>query len=169
MPFHPVRLPSMRSVQQGDVVAAHINPRYGGYFGHPHVCIPVGEPRPEIREMFKVCEEAFEAFKAEARPGRSLGDVCRKVLGSVEAAGFDWAKQPLAHSIGLMQQEPPVGGVLPNPYPDFELQENQVFSLHPWVGRIADEIGIDSGRSVVITKDGARPVGTRKQVELFVL
>jgi hypothetical protein len=117
--------------------------------------------------MFRVCEEAFETFKVEARPGASLGDVCRKTLGVIERAGYDWSKEPLCHSIGLMQQEPPVGGVNPNPYPDFELVENQTFGLHPWVGRMAEGIGIDSGKAVRITKDGAVPFGPAASVELF--
>jgi Xaa-Pro aminopeptidase len=166
-PFHPVRRPSTRELCDGDVVLAHFNPRYGGYFSHPHACFTVGEPRPEIATMFQVCEEAFETFKAEARPGASLGDVCRKTLGVIERAGYDWSKEPLCHSIGLMQQEPPVGGVNPNPYPDFELVENQTFGLHPWVGRMAEGIGIDSGKAVRITKGGAVPFGPAASVELF--
>ena len=168
-PFHPVRKPSMRVLQDGDVVQAHINPRYAGYYGHPHVCLTVGEPRTDISDMFRVCEEAFETFKANAKPGVTLGEVSRKTLGVIEKAGYDWVKEPLAHSIGLNQQEPPVSGVLPNPYPDFELVENQTFGLHPWVGRMAEGIGIDSGRPVRITKDGAVPFGPTPKVELMVV
>ena len=158
-PFHPVRKPSMHELYTGEAVVAHINPRYAGYFAHPHVCVTVGEPTPHIREMFNVANEAFQTFLAGAKPGVSLGDVCRGALSVIERAGYDWAKEPLTHSIGLAQQETPVGGVLPNAYPDFELRENQTFGLHPWVGHIADEIGIDSGRSVRITKNGAVPFG----------
>jgi Xaa-Pro aminopeptidase len=147
----------------------HINPRYGGYFGHPHVCISVGEPSTEIRRRFEVCAEAFETFKEYARPGANLADVCRKTLGVIEKAGYEWSKEPVAHSIGLAQQEPPVGGVQPTPYPDFELEENNVFGLHPWVGRISEEFGIDSGRSVVVTKNGGRAIGSRTSVQLFVV
>ncbi len=166
-PFHPVRKPSMCVLEEGDVVLAHINPRYGGYFGHPHVCLTVGEAQPVIKEMFRVCEEAFETFKANARPGVTLGEVSRKTLGVIEQAGYDWVKEPLAHSIGLAQQEPPVTGVQPSPYPDFELMENQTFGLHPWVGRMADGIGLDSGRAVRITKEGAVPFGPSPRVELM--
>jgi len=166
-PFHPVRKPSTHPLEEGDVVMAHMNPRYAGYFGHPHVCLTVGEPRPEIREMFQVCAEAFETFKASARPGVSLGDACRKTLDVIERAGYDWSKEPLVHSIGLAQNEPPNGGIKSNPYPDFELLENQTFGLHPWVGRMAESIGIDSGRPVRITKDGAVPFGSASTVELY--
>lgn len=166
-PFHPVRRPSTRQLEEGDVVMAHINPRYGGYFGHPHVCLTIGEPRPEISDMFRVCEEAFETFKASAKAGASLADVCRKTLGVIENGGYDWRKEPVCHSIGLMQQEPPVGGVLPNPYPDFELVENNTLGLHPWVGHMAAGNGIDSGRSVRITKNGAVPFGATQSVELL--
>jgi len=168
-PFHPVRKPSVRVLRDGDVVLAHINPRYAGYFGHPHVCLTVGEPRTEISDMFRVCEEAFETFKANAKPGVTLGEVSRKTLGVIEKAGYDWVKEPLAHSIGLNQQEPPVSGVLPHPYPDFELVENHTFGLHPWVGRMAEGIGIDSGRPVRITKAGAVPFGPTANVELMVV
>ncbi len=166
-PFHPVRKPSLRSLQEGDVVMAHLNPRYGGYFGHPHVCLTIGEPRAEIRAMFQVCEEAFETFKAAARPGATLGDACRKTLGVIERAGYEWRKEPLVHSIGLAQNEPPNGGIPSNPYPDLELRENQTFGLHPWVGRMADGIGIDSGRAVRITGEGAVPFGGLPRVELY--
>lgn len=158
-PFHPVRKPSTRELREGDVIVAHINPRYRGYFGHPHICVTVGEPSHQVREMFEVCNEAFHTFLATAKPGAGLGDVCRETLGVIERAGFDWAKEPLTHSIGLAQQEPPVGGVPPDAYPDFELAENQTFGLHPWVGRMAEEFGIDSGRSVRITPSGAVPFG----------
>lgn len=166
-PFHPVRKPSSRVLEQGDVVMAHFNPRYGGYFGHPHVCLSLGDPRLEIRSMFQVCEEAYETFKAHARPGVSLGDVCRKTLDLIERAGYDWSKEPLVHSIGLAQNEPPNGGVKPDPYPDLELVENHTFGLHPWVGRMAERVGIDSGRAVHITKDGAVPFGGMPSVELY--
>jgi Xaa-Pro aminopeptidase len=166
-PFHPVRKPSAHVLQDGDVVMAHVNPRYGGYFGHPHVCLTVGEPRPEIRAMFDVCADAFETFKASARPGVSLGEACRKTLDVIEGAGYDWSKEPLCHSIGLAQNEPPNGGIRSNPYPDFELVENQTFGLHPWVGRMAESIGIDSGRPVRITREGAVPFGGSPTLELY--
>jgi Xaa-Pro aminopeptidase len=166
-PFHPVRKPSTRTISQGDVVMAHINPRYSGYFGHPHVCLTVGEPQPRVKAMFQVAEEAYETFKANARPGVSLGDVCRKTLDVIERHGYDWQKEPLCHSIGLAQNEPPNGGIPSNPYPALELVENQTFGLHPWVGRMAESIGIDSGRAVRITKDGAVPFGGLPSIELY--
>lgn len=168
-PFHPASKPSTRLLREGDVLLAHVNPRYGGYFGHPHVCVTLGEPRADIQAMFQVCEEAFETFKANAKPGITLGEVSRKTLAVIERAGYDWVKEPLAHSIGLNQSEAPRSGVLPDPYPDFELVENQAFGLHPWVGRMADNIGIDSGRAVRITKDGAVPFGPSPNVELMVV
>lgn len=168
-PFHPVRKPTLHVIQPGDVVVTHINPCYAGYYGHPHVPLTIGEPRPEIRDMFRISQEAFETFKAEAKAGVSLGDVCRKVLGVIERAGYDWQKEPLTHSIGLSQNEAPNAGIPANPYPDFELQENQTFGLHPWVGRMADQLGIDSGRPVRITKTGAVPFGPNPSVELFVV
>ncbi len=168
-PFHPVRKPSARVLQDGDIIMAHMNPRYAGYFGHPHVTLSLGEPPQEIRAMFDVCTEAFEAFKSNARPGVSFGEASRPALELIEQAGYDWAKEPLAHSIGLNQQERPVSGVLPNPYPDFELVENQTFGLHPWVGRMADGIGIDGGRPVRITKAGAVPFGPTPKLELLVV
>jgi hypothetical protein len=117
--------------------------------------------------MFQVAEEAYETFKALARPGVTLGDVCRKTLEVVERHGYDWQKEPLCHSIGLAQNEPPNGGIPSNPYPDLELVENQTFGLHPWVGRMVESVGIDSGRAVRITKDGAVPFGGQPAVELY--
>jgi Xaa-Pro dipeptidase len=165
-PFHPVRKPSTRVLQAGDVVMAHMNPRYAGYFGHPHVCLTLGEPQPRIRAMFQVAEEAYETFKTHARPGVTLGEVCRKTLEVVERNGYDWTKEPLVHSIGLAQNEPPNGGIPSNPYPDLELVENQTFGLHPWVGRMAENT-VDSGRAVHITKGGAVPFGGLPSVELY--
>ena len=166
-PFHPVRKPSTRLLAAGDVVMAHINPRYGGYFGHPHVCLTIGEPQPRVRAMFQVAEEAYETFKASARPGVLLGDVCRKTLEVVERHGYDWQKEPLCHSIGLAQNEPPNGGIPSNPSPDSGARGESDVRAHPWVGRMVESVGIDSGRAVRITKECAVPFGGLPSVELY--
>ncbi len=166
-PFHPVRRPSEHVLSQGDLVVAHMNARYAGYFAQPHVCVTVGPPSREVSDMFQACHEAFETFREHARPGANLGDVCRKSLAVVEKAGYEWVKEPLTHSIGLSQQEKPVGGSLPEPYPDYELQQGNVFVVHPWVGHMADELGIDSGGNVLVTKAGGKLMGRRPSVELF--
>ena len=166
-PFHPVRRPSQRPLVQGDIIVAHMNARYAGYFAQPHVCVTVGPPSAEVQARFEVCCDAFETFRKHARPGANLGDVCRKSLAVIEQAGYEWVKEPLTHSIGLSQQERPVGGSLPEPYPNYELQEGNVFVVHPWVGRMAEEFGIDSGGNVLVTKDGGQLMGRRTGVELF--
>ena len=166
-PFHPVRRPSQRPLAEGDVIVAHMNARYSGYFVQPHICVTVGPPSAEVSSMFQACQEAFETFKERARPGANLGDVCRTSLAVIEKAGYEWAKEPLTHSIGLSQQEKPVGGSLPQPYPAHELQEGNVFVVHPWVGHMDREVGIDSGCNVLVTNNGGKAIGSRPTVELF--
>ena len=73
-----------------------------------------------------MCEEAFETFKANARPGVTLGGVSRKTLGVIEQAGYDWVKEPLAwptRSVSLNKSRRSAA-CSPARTPDFELMEN---------------------------------------------
>ncbi|MFC5141612.1 M24 family metallopeptidase [Actinomycetospora rhizophila] len=154
-PHHEV---SDRVLQTGDVVVVDIGgPLPDGYNSDSTRTYVVGEPDPEVREVYAVLQRAQAAAVDAVRPGATAASVDEAARAIIRDAGYgEFFVHRTGHGIGLEVHEEPyiVDGN------DLPLEPGMAFSVEPgiyfpgrWGARIED--------IVVVTESGCEPVNRR--------
>ena len=157
----------LKQLTKGDAVVAELSPVFAGYFSQLIRCLVVGEMNPKLKEVTKVCEEAFKVAEEQLFPGNSAGAVAQKMEGVV----FDHGYIPLLRgghtSVGLDLLEIPL-----HPNDDTLLQPGMAVILHPNAGipgyKFGDLSYLGPGDTYVITETGAERLTKSSQELVFV-
>ncbi|MDO9508883.1 MAG: Xaa-Pro peptidase family protein [Thermovirgaceae bacterium] len=138
--------------------------RYKGYFSDITRTFFIGEPDPDIREIYEVVLKSQIRGEEFARPGitsESLDIAARSVI---EGAGFGpFFNNRLGHGIGLAIHESP--NIMRGNTQI--LSEGMTFSIEPGI-YIPGKIGIRIENCVVVTSGGCEPL-TRFPKDLRIL
>ncbi|MCC6777945.1 MAG: aminopeptidase P family protein [Hyphomicrobiales bacterium] len=157
----------LKQLKNGDAVVAELSPVFAGYFSQLIRCLVVGELHPKLRELTKVCEEAFAVAEEQLLPGNTAGAVAERMEGVV----FDNGYIPLLRgghtSVGLDLLEIPL-----HPRDDTLLQPGMAVILHPNAGipgyRFGDPSFLGPGDTYAITETGAERLTRSSQELIFV-
>ena len=160
-------LPTLRPLEDGDIVMNEIEARWLGYVGQGVQPMFIGRVEPVWREIFRVCEEALAATYDIFRPGLTIGELNQYIV--------DWGKKhtsflvrPLFHGRGLGDDAPVSARSTTDAHARWRLEENAVFILKPTVATPDGRKRLYWGDCVVCTPEGPRRLGKRpvKAIEI---
>ena len=162
-----VPLPPDRLVAAGDVFTFELvyeSPL--GYWTEMTTHFSVGPAPGEIVQLFEAYWTAFEAARALARPGVTLGDLAAAANAAIAARGFEVAGKhtPDAHSIGLDGSDGP--SALADP--GFVLAEDMVLSMHPGA-ELADGRALLMSDNVRVTPQGGERLSPHGRAQRLVV
>ncbi|MFZ5651341.1 MAG: type I methionyl aminopeptidase [Bacillota bacterium] len=146
-------IPSLRVLENGDIISIDVGAEINGYFGDSAVTLPVGEVDDETRLLLKVTEESLYHGISRAVPGNRLSDISHAVQKHVESNGFSVVRDYVGHGIGRsMHEEPQV--------PNFgragrgpRLQAGMTLAIEPMVNMGTHEVCTLPDNWTVVTKD----------------
>lgn len=162
----PVRAPSARRLEAGDVLNAEISPSVAGQFVQICRTAIVGPATSERREDYELLLTALRAGMDTARPGATVAEVVAAIDEPIVAAGFPQYTRPphirvRGHGQGIASLSP--GDIVHDN--DVVLEEGMVFTMHP--NQPTPRSGyMMCGEPVIITTSGARAL-TRTPLRLF--
>ena len=159
---NPHHHPSMKVVENGDMITLDIGCKYKGYCSDiTRSFILGGEPsNPELFEIYKTVYNAQTAGIKAAKAGVSGADVdlvCRDIIGATKYK--DYFTHSTGHGVGIEVHElPNVTGRNKNP-----LVPNNVVTVEPGIYvpnvggvRIEDTILITDGEPIVLTRKATK-------------
>jgi methionyl aminopeptidase len=146
-------IPSLRVLENGDIISIDIGAEINGYFGDGAVTLPVGGIDDETRRLLKVTEESLYCGIAKAVEGNRLSDISHAVQKHVEENGFSVVRDYVGHGIGRsMHEEPQV--------PNFgragrgpRLKAGMTLAIEPMVNMGTHEVCTLPDNWTVVTKD----------------
>jgi Xaa-Pro aminopeptidase len=156
--------PVNRPLERNDVIIPEFTPRYGGYVAHPHQPAVVGEPYPEMEEMFELLRATRDDALSRLRPGVTMQEQFDLLTKPLEEAGYSWLHCPW-HGLGLAGLEWPNapfwGGTEPvTAAPmDMRWEEGMTVAYEPMISTPDRKVSMAIGDTVVVTADGARRLG----------
>ncbi|HVO28577.1 MAG TPA: type I methionyl aminopeptidase [Candidatus Paceibacterota bacterium] len=125
--------PSDYAVRDGDLVKLDLGLIYKGWYLDSAVTVAVGTVSREAKKLMAATREALAAGIAEARPGKTLGDVGHAIGDVVRRNKFSAAEGLIGHGVGRELHEDPAvfnfgkrGGGEP-------LEEGMVIAIEPMV------------------------------------
>mgnify|MGYP006269372413 CR=1 FL=1 len=148
----PHHEPGDRIVRSGDAVVIDIGAAVSGYRSDMTRTFLVGDPRPEMLEMWAIVHEAQTAGLGEVCAGNSAIAVDAAVRRVFEAHGVLHEYLHLTgHGVGLVIHEHPIFG----PKCGAVLQEGEVVTVEPGLYRVGTG-GVRIEDLVVVTQSGCR-------------
>ena len=100
-------IPGKRRLKSGDIISLDLVVRMNGFFGDSAVTVPVGQIKPEIRELLKVTEDSLFEGIGMAVAGNRLGDISNAVQVCAESHGYGVVRDFVGHGIGRDMHEDP--------------------------------------------------------------
>ncbi len=141
-----------RAITEGDLVWVDLMVSHEGYWGDITRTFVVGQPSPELQEIYQVVLEAQQAAREKARPGMSGRDIDAIARGIIESRGFgQYFTHRTGHGLGLeIHEEPYI--VASN---DSPLEAGMTFTIEPGI-YLPGKGGVRIEDDVVLTSGGAR-------------
>lgn len=160
----PHGVPGYRKIQKGDFLTMDFGARYNGYCSDMTRTVAIGEPTPEMKQVYNVVltaqTEALSKVKAGIR-GCELDAVARNIIN---AAGFEGCfGHGLGHSVGLEIHESPRASAAC----DTELKAGMLMTVEPGI-YLSGRFGVRIEDMVAITETGCHNF-TKSPKELIIL
>lgn len=162
----PVRAPTARRLEPGDVLNAEISPSVGGQFVQICRTAVLGRATAQQREDYELLLTALRAGMEAARPGATVADVVAAIDRPTVEAGFPQYTRPpyirvRGHGQGMGSISP--GDIVHDN--DVVLEEGMMFTMHPNQPTPASGYMM-CGEPVIVTPSGARAL-TKTTLRLF--
>lgn len=158
----PVRAPTTRRLEAGDVLNAEISPSYEGQFVQICRTAVAGRATAAQREDYELLVTALGAGMAAAMPGVTVGELVAAMDAPIVEAGYgEYCKPPhirvRGHGQGLASVSP--GDIVAES--DVVLEEGMMFVLHP--NQPTPRSGyMMCGEPIVVTPSGGRALTARR-------
>jgi Xaa-Pro aminopeptidase len=153
-------LPTLRPLQNGDIVMNEIEARWLGYVGQGVQPMFIGKVDQVWRDIFKTCEEILAATYEIFKPGITIGELNQFCVAWGEKRGR-FVTRPLFHGRGLGDDAPVSARSTRDEHARWRLEENTVFVLKPTVATPDGNKRLYWGDCVVCTPQGPRRLGKR--------
>lgn len=89
---HPA-VPTMRPLQDGDLVISEFHTQYGGYRVHTEYTVYLGKTVPDgLKRLWDVAVECLHASQEALVPGRTFGEAVEMIRAPAKKANVDWVE-----------------------------------------------------------------------------
>jgi len=165
---HRVEQPTFRVFSDGDVLLVEIEGRWGGYIAQIDQTAAIGSARPELHDAIKLTFEAFDRVLDRLKPGVTV----RELIAAARVTGLGKRLETGlgGHGRGtgddgplLVARRQESAAVL-----DIVIEEDCSFAIKPSAALDGEGDYARWGDTVVVTKSGAKRLGTRPK-ELRIL
>ena len=145
--------PSLRKLENGDIISIDIGAEINGYFGDGAATYPVGDVSPEILQLLQATEESLYKGIAMARAGNRLSDISHAVQTCAEGYGYSVVRDYVGHGIGRKPHEEPQVPNFGKPGRGPRLRAGMTLAIEPMINMGTYEVRTLSNNWTVVTLD----------------
>lgn len=148
-------VPDKRPLKEGDIITLDFGVVKDGWHADSAWTYAVGEVDAGTRRLMNVTREALNQGIAQARPGKTTGDIGAAVQRYCEQNGYGVVRELVGHGIGTELHD------LPRNVPNFgkpgsgeRLREGMCLCIEPMVNAGTYEVRTLDDKWTVVTADG---------------
>jgi len=145
--------PSLRKLENGDIISIDIGAEINGYYGDSAVTIPVGEVSSEAMRLIKAAEESLYKGIERAREGARLSDISHAIQTCAEGYGYSVVRDFVGHGIGSSPHEEPQVPNFGRPGRGPRLKAGMTLAIEPMINMGTYEVRTLSNNWTVVTLD----------------
>ncbi len=147
--------PSMRPLEEGDILSMDFGILYNGYYGDAAITVPVGTVSNVAQELIETTQKALFLGIEQAVPGKRLSDISHAIQSHVEAARCSVVRKFVGHGIGKSLHEDPQVPNYGKPGMGIRLKPGMVLAIEPMVNVGSYEVETLEDGWTTVTKDGS--------------
>jgi methionyl aminopeptidase len=148
-------IPGQTELADGDVLSVDVGVTLDGFVADSAWTFPVGTIAPEAQRLLDTCKAALQAGIAEARVGKSVGDISEAVQRVTEAAGYNVIRSLVGHGVGRSMHEDPQVPNFVSAYRGPELKEGMTIAIEPMITAGQADVYIHDDEWSISTSDGS--------------
>ncbi len=146
-------IPSLRKLENGDIISIDIGTEINGYYGDSAVTLPVGDISSEAHNLLRTTEEALWAGINKAMNGNRLSDISHSIQVYVEDRSYSVVRDYVGHGIGSQMHEDPQVPNFGGPGHGPRLRPGMTLAIEPMVNQGTHEVVTLGDKWTVVTKD----------------
>ncbi len=145
--------PSMRLLEEGDIVSVDMGVVYEGFVGDAARTFAVGEVSEQAKKLMKITEDALYKGIEVVKHGHDVYKIGATVQQFVEAAGYNVIRRFVGHGVGVkMHEKPDVPNFKPA-YAGMPMHNGMVIAIEPMVSVGTYEVDILEDKWTAVTRD----------------
>ncbi len=145
-----------RVLMNGDIVGIDLGVIHKGLFSDAAMTVPVGDIDDNAKKLIQVTEQALAVGIAEARAGKTTGDIGYAIEKYVKEQGFVVVEELGGHGVGYAVHEDPHISNYGNRGQGTRLKKGMVIALEPIVNEGTRYVKLLSDGYTYATKDHKR-------------
>lgn len=146
-------IPSLRNLENGDIISIDIGVEINGYYGDSAVTLPVGDISSEAHNLIRTTEEALWAGIQKAVNGNRLSDISHSIQTFIEDRGYSVVRDFVGHGIGSCMHEDPQVPNFGAPGRGPRLRPGMTLAIEPMVNQGIHEVVTLGDGWTVVTQD----------------
>ncbi|GAB0116088.1 type I methionyl aminopeptidase [Acidisoma sp. 7E03] len=146
-------IPGPRKLENGDILNIDITVILDGWYGDTSRMYIAGTANTKAKRLIDVTYESLMIGLAEAKPGRSLGDIGHAIQTYVEGQRFSVVRDFCGHGIGRRFHEPPNVLHYGRPGSGTKLRPGMFFTIEPMVNTGRPDVKILDDGWTAVTRD----------------
>lgn len=149
-------IPSLRKLENGDIISIDVGAVISGYFGDAAVTLPVGNIDAASQELLAVTESALWEGIRQAVEGNRLSDISHAIQAYVEQRGLAVVRDYVGHGVGRVMHEEPQVPNFGRPGRGPRLNSGLTIAIEPMVNIGCYEVETLLDNWTVVTQDRKR-------------
>jgi methionyl aminopeptidase len=137
-----------------DIINVDITVILNGYHGDTSRTFFAGKPKPEIKKLVEITEQAMHKGIESVKPGACISDIGKAIEEFVKPHNYGIVEQLTGHGIGKNFHQEPAIYHFNAPHYKLELVPGMTFTVEPMLNLGTKEIGLLDDGWTIITKDG---------------
>jgi len=146
--------PSLRTLQDGDIISIDVGAEINGYFGDYARTFAVGDISSKLQRLLDVTRASLSEAISVARSGNRLSDISNAVQVYVEKNGYSVVRDYVGHGIGTKMHEEPQVPNFGKPGRGPRLKAGMTLAIEPMVNMGDYHVQTLLDKWTVVTMDG---------------
>jgi len=150
-------IPSLRKLQDGDIIGIDVGVKYRGYIGDCAATFIAGTGNPEDIRLIEVARQSFFEGIKFAKVGYRISDISRAIQNYIESNGFSVVTKYQGHGIGKDLHEPPEIPnfvKIPREGANPRIVSGMTLAIEPMVNAGTPDVKVLDDGQTVVTADG---------------
>lgn len=147
-------IPSDVPFKEGDIISVDCGAILNGYFGDHAYTFPIGEVKPEVRELLKVTKECLFLGIDAARAGNRISDIGFAIQQHAEEHGYGVVRELVGHGLGTSLHEEPQVPNYGKRGRGKKIQNGLTIAIEPMINMGTEKIRQLSDGWSILTADG---------------
>lgn len=132
--------PGERVLEEGDIVSVDCGVLMNGFYGDSAYTFPIGNVRPEVKQLMKHTKESLYLGIEMATDGKRVGDIGYAIQNYVEEFGYSVVRDLVGHGVGRNLHEKPEVPNYGKRGTGVRLREGMVIAVEPMINLGARQI-----------------------------